>query len=805
MNFNFFHKKKSIYKKITFFIAIILQFSLINLPFYAVAESINLRQNVLIRNQAQKQIAPGVTLTRYNEYVRTGTNAAGWSQYTVMTIDLKEPAISIDTYLANNVLTSPATLTNIVKANDLIAGINADFFDIGYSSAPLSTLIQSGNIIRTPRLDLDFSTLFLSNFSADFVNNLDINWSGTLIGEYGSPIIDISGYNDNNIPKNGSVIFDLSWPIGVHSGSWLNDSIATTIVTIDKEGYVSSVKKGPFKESDLIKKDYSVGIMIADANNKPITYVAKPYYELVARGNAAKLAERLYVGDHVKLSFEMTPSIDNIETAFSGKPMLVIDGEIAPNLARNYTTIQGNSRAPRSAVGLSKDKKVLFLVVVDGRTSNAIGMTLTELAELMSDLGCYNALNLDGGGSSSIVYDSSNSKYSLATRLSEAERRIPYAVGISYVDKASMAGIPSNIELSAYVRKDSSSPKISVNIPQQFDMAILGGTQAFANQEIILQNDYELIFEAKITDVFGNQVSLDENSEYNLKWDASGALQVSHEGENFILRSNKPGKIYVKAQILEKEPSEDILYSNLPCTSLNVRNAGETGFMKIDSVNRNVNKDSLIQINLVTYDEYGFKMTLLPKNLEISLISNEIITYLEDLNIPCDYFKSNETCSLVIKCDGMCLKSEIKVEGVSENSNDFEITHINITPLTLEKSGSTVSKNRFTEATIQNFGFNMLIIDVSKGGITETDLSMWQKLENYLSETSVNFEIVLTGGNVMSQDGTLEGFKDKSQAELFFNLLSSYSDPGIRNITLRQKGTVPGWMMIDGVKCIWEK
>jgi uncharacterized protein (TIGR03382 family) len=59
-------------------------------------------------------------------------------------------------------------------------------------------------------------------------------------------------------------------------------------------------------------------------------------------------------------------------------------------------------RNPRTAVGMSKDGKTLIVVVVDGRSSSSVGMTCGELGNLMKGLGAYNALNLDGGGSSAM-------------------------------------------------------------------------------------------------------------------------------------------------------------------------------------------------------------------------------------------------------------------------------------------------------------------------------------------------------------------------------------------------------------------
>ena len=55
-------------------------------------------------------------------------------------------------------------------------------------------------------------------------------------------------------------------------------------------------------------------------------------------------------------------------------------------------------RNPRTAIGYTADNK-LILVAVDGRENSSIGLTLNELSSLMKELGCTNAMNLDGGGS----------------------------------------------------------------------------------------------------------------------------------------------------------------------------------------------------------------------------------------------------------------------------------------------------------------------------------------------------------------------------------------------------------------------
>lgn len=82
-------------------------------------------------------------------------------------------------------------------------------------------------------------------------------------------------------------------------------------------------------------------------------------------------------------------------TLLASGPLLVYDGELVEPLDNPFNT----NRHPRTAIGVTADKRVIC-VVVDGRSSESYGMSISELAKLMHALGCKEAMNLDGGGSS---------------------------------------------------------------------------------------------------------------------------------------------------------------------------------------------------------------------------------------------------------------------------------------------------------------------------------------------------------------------------------------------------------------------
>ncbi|MCL4527964.1 MAG: phosphodiester glycosidase family protein [Chloroflexi bacterium] len=109
----------------------------------------------------------------------------------------------------------------------------------------------------------------------------------------------------------------------------------------------------------------------------------------------------LYISSHNSLSFDAPAKPYN---AISGERMLVVASEPVSDL-------NDSALHPRTAIGYSKNGRYLYLVVVDGRQPlYSEGITLKELADLMISLGAQYAMNLDGGGSSTMVIEGKDSR-----------------------------------------------------------------------------------------------------------------------------------------------------------------------------------------------------------------------------------------------------------------------------------------------------------------------------------------------------------------------------------------------------------
>ncbi len=110
----------------------------------------------------------------------------------------------------------------------------------------------------------------------------------------------------------------------------------------------------------------------------------------------------------LRLSLHYKPLTHPVAQAVGGGPQLVADGELVVDFAAEKEGIGSDfveTRHPRTAIGFNADQSMLYLVVADGRSEESAGMNLYELGEFMIDLGADHALNLDGGGSTTMVWD----------------------------------------------------------------------------------------------------------------------------------------------------------------------------------------------------------------------------------------------------------------------------------------------------------------------------------------------------------------------------------------------------------------
>ena len=143
---------------------------------------------------------------------------------------------------------------------------------------------------------------------------------------------------------------------------------------------------------------YGIQLIIQDGKLLKTSYEASeiPENGYVIVGPESKL-KSVVCAKKFNLDVRMNPDWKGVNHILSGGPYLVRDGEVFVDMTDEKLSAIGG-RNPRSAIGYTKEGN-LILLTADGREGASVGLTLMELAKFMKQLGCINAMNLDGGGS----------------------------------------------------------------------------------------------------------------------------------------------------------------------------------------------------------------------------------------------------------------------------------------------------------------------------------------------------------------------------------------------------------------------
>jgi len=174
---------------------------------------------------------------------------------------------------------------------------------------------------------------------------------------------------------------------------------------------------------------------------------------------------------------------ENVLVGIGGAPTLVKNGQI--NVTYNQEIMWGSgvgydNRDPRTAVGFTANNHVI-MIVADGRQTISEGVGLPELAQIMIDLGCIEAMNLDGGGSTQMAV---GGQY---VNTPSETRAVPTILTVTHKDSLKLPLVPQFEKVI-----DTGDPEASLFGSGWFASAnpgYWGGTPAQLNQ-IGVGNDY---------------------------------------------------------------------------------------------------------------------------------------------------------------------------------------------------------------------------------------------------------------------------------------------------------------------------
>ncbi|CAN5502608.1 hypothetical protein BH11ARM2_BH11ARM2_29170 [soil metagenome] len=329
----------------------------------------------------EKPLAPGLIY-------RTEVDPAGPFVSYALRVSPEAPDVRVEPVLAGTSVFGPGplfgrgTVTQMAEESGAIAAINTDFFPLGGGRGtgdPLGGLIIDGELVSVGGMKRAVFGWGSAGAGAGF-----LDWNGSF-GVAGGPKIPLQGLNEET--GLNRVVLDTE-RAGIAFAK--TPSVMATL-QLDQEGPLHANEPRSAK-------------VVALENNVTERPISPGQVVLCAQGTRMAALNGLKLGDTVRFGFE-TRGLDATrqENVIGGGPFLLRNGTLAIDGGDEKFDDKSfvQKRHPRSAVGRTAAGDLIFFAV-DGRTKVSVGMSLPELAAKMARLGCVEAINLDGGGSTAL-------------------------------------------------------------------------------------------------------------------------------------------------------------------------------------------------------------------------------------------------------------------------------------------------------------------------------------------------------------------------------------------------------------------
>ncbi|MCH5188163.1 MAG: phosphodiester glycosidase family protein [Oscillospiraceae bacterium] len=304
-------------------------------------------------------VTKGVELRRIRRFY-----GDSWLNILCVKADLKEEHVKLG-LLKGSQIDSLSTVGDMVQADgSVVAAANADFFDAAQGFS-LGIEIKDGELLQS-QLDENMAAGFYDGARLA-LGYMSMNMSVTApSGE----VCPVKHLNKHVTYYGDAVMFTSGWNKGL----------------------------SPAPGGEVAEIVVDNGIITEFRRNMPPAQIPENGFVLaVSEGSTMFFANNFSVGDELRVNVTATPSIDGVKTAFGGGTMLLSGGQKTP-----YTHTIGG-RNPRTCIGTNADGTVVYIIAVDGRQRISRGATMDELVDIALELGCVNALNLDGGGSTRML------------------------------------------------------------------------------------------------------------------------------------------------------------------------------------------------------------------------------------------------------------------------------------------------------------------------------------------------------------------------------------------------------------------
>jgi hypothetical protein len=316
---------------------------------------------------AVEHVGPGTVLMRFRQ-----AGPGGPIDALVLRIDLADPAVRAGLLYPGRVA-GVATVSAMAQSAAAFAAVNGDFFNIGQTGAPVGPMVSSDTLIKAPQP----GRALAAGVGEDGVGRISmVALHGFVDLPSGpAPLADLNDANPGYAPMlapGGIGLFTPAWGTYARSGA----------------------VRGLSSVTEVLVRNRRVARISDHAGAGPIPSGG---FVLLGAGGGGRRLAHLRVGESVTVRYgQTTPAPVPFSFALGGKYRLLRADVVQSGLP----VAPG---AERTAVGFSDSGRTMWLVVTESHEVGAAGLDLPELAVFMRGLGVRDALDLDDGGSTTIV------------------------------------------------------------------------------------------------------------------------------------------------------------------------------------------------------------------------------------------------------------------------------------------------------------------------------------------------------------------------------------------------------------------
>ena len=534
------------------------------------------------------------------------------------------------------------TLSKLVQSFELtnpgwvvLAGVNGDFYDINGNDHALKyhttgSAVSNGDVLRAVETK---SIGYTNNGTANSFKMAD---NASFTKYHILTIYD----DDNNIIKTFDVDKINSQPTGdelaVYYTYKVNNGTSADLVTISVPANNSYISENPIRCLPTSEPEIFAKGEISKTN----AGMDLRFGQFAVVTSNEEIKSYLSIGTTIRVQKEVTGELADCDQVMGAGSTLVENGVVSQNNADGMRT----QRHPRTCIGVKEDGTLMFFVI-DGRQESAgyNGMTQDEMGTMMAYYGCYNGVNVDGGGSSTFGIRDEYGNFVIQNKPSDGNERTNSNALLVVVPQIQLQ--KSNItEDSITLSYNKPLGDIEVN---NILVTINGITKQMDSNELVFdglkpETEYEMSYSYDLT--YNGSTSNIKGETYNFK---TGKIGPKVEYAYFDINNNNVNLSFKTSDINELatfaciDYTDDIIFlENFGESKINVKLSNVEKFdfkIEIDYSAASVpNNNGKIIYNFTWYP-LDVNFNELPENKV-----NEIYTIIEDTNNAIKYVEVKE-------------------------------------------------------------------------------------------------------------------------------------------------------------------